>query len=207
MARKRHSVLPATPAASPGGTLPGRTGSEPEAKAHDTQMSSAPEPVAEALGQTSAPGKRMAASTVTLRFDERGEPLEAKPETVERAREWLRKSGVLEREPELGPELPPVLLDEKLAEHVLDAIAYAQASLIRIFTGLPFDEVLSRVRLAREEHAELAPLTARVLQKHLPTWVAFYEDMAGLVLRLGVVEANKFAELRARLKQADKEAK
>jgi hypothetical protein len=196
MARRRHPISPAKPAAGPG--------AEPERKAPDAATSSAPEPAVEAFAETSAPGKRMAASTVTLRFDERGEPLEAKPETIERARDWLRKSGLTDSELELAPEPPAFLVDEKLTEHILDALAYAQAASVHFFCGHPFDEALRIVRFSAQEQPELVPVATRVLQKHLPEWIAAYEDLAGLLLRFGVVEANKLVQLR---KLRNKEAK
>jgi len=151
-------------------------------------------------------GKSKSASTVTLRFDERGQPLKAEPETVGRAREWLRLAGVVEAEPEPPGLVPEPALDEQLAEHLLDGLSYLQAGLVHAFTGLSFNEVLELARLKREEQAELVPLTARVLQKYVPQLWRFGGDMAGLVIRMGTVEANKVVAVQHKLKKERKES-
>ena len=169
-----------------------------------------PAPSAEPSGPepSPAPGadKRMAASTVTLRFDERGEPLEAKPETVERAREWLQKMSPAGPEPEALAPVGPEFVDEKLVGHLLHAVNLAQAGLVRAFAGLPFDQALSAVRFTDKEVAEVAPAAVAVLEKHLPGWLAAHQDLAGLVVILGAIEASKWESLRKLAQERNKEA-
>jgi hypothetical protein len=173
------------------------------------QPSPAPEPLAEppkGAGPVGAEEKPKAASTVTLRFDERGQPLKAEPETIERAREWLRLQGVAEAEPE-PPELPAPVPDEQLAEHLWDGVAYLQAFLLRALPGLPFDKALELARLKGKEREELVPLTARVLQKWVPGLWRLAGDVTGLVMRTAVVEANKLGAIQAEFNKGRKEGK
>jgi hypothetical protein len=173
------------------------------------QPSLAPEPLAEppkGAGPVGAEEKPKAASTVTLRFDERGQPLKAEPETIERAREWLRLQGVAEAEPE-PPELPAPVPDEQLAEHLWDGVAYLQAFLLRALPGLPFDKALELARLKGKEREELVPLTARVLQKWVPGLWRLAGDVTGLVMRATVVEANKLSAIQAEFNRGRKEGK
>jgi len=174
------------------------------------QPSPAPEPLAEPPKDVgAAEEKPKAASTVTLRFDERGQPLKAEPETIERAREWLRLQGVAVAE--AGPE-PPELLpapvpDEQLAEHLWDGVAYLQAFLLRALPGLPFDKALELARLKGKEREELVPLTARVLQKWVPGLWRLAGDVTGLVMRAAVVEVNKLSAIQAEFNKGRKEGK
>lgn len=143
------------------------------------------------------PEKPIAASTVTLRFDERGEPLEAKPETLARAREWLHKSGGDEPEAGLAAELGPSFVDEKLVGHVLRGIAFAQAGLVHAFdNGVDFGKAHEALRLSDKEIAEIAPAAVPVLEKYLPGWAAAHQDVLGLIVVLGAIEANKFEAVR-----------
>lgn len=158
------------------------------------------------ITQAAGAAKRMAASTVTLRFDERGEPLEAKPETVERAREWLKKMGAYGAEPELPPPPGPEFVDEKLVHHLLHGINLAQAGLVRTLARLPFEEALSAVRFTEQEIAEVAPAAVAVLQKYVPGWLAAHQDLGGLVVILSAIEAHKWENLRRLAKQRKKEA-
>jgi hypothetical protein len=169
------------------------------------QPAPAPEPPKDA--DAAVEEKPKAASTVTLRFDEKGQPLPAEPETIERAREWLRLQGVAEAEPEPPELLPAPVPDEQLAEHLWDGVAYLQAFLLRALPGLPFDKALELARLKGKEREELVPLTARVLQKWVPGLWRFAGDMTGLVMRATVVEANKLSAIQAEFSRGRKEGK
>jgi len=173
------------------------------------QPSPVPEPLAEPPKDADAAveEKPKAASTVTLRFDERGQPLKAEPETIERAREWLRLQGVAEVEPEPPELLPAPVPDEQLAEHLWDGVAYLQAFLLRALPGLPFDKALELARLKGKEREELVPLTARVLQKWVPGLWRLAGDVTGLVMRATVVEANKLSAIQAEFSKGRKEGK
>jgi hypothetical protein len=169
------------------------------------QPSPVPEPLKDAGAAVEE--KPKAASTVTLRFDEKGQPLPAEPETIERAREWLRLQGVAEAEPEPPELLPAPVPDEQLAEHLWDGVAYLQAFLLRALPGLPFDKALELARLKAKEREELVPLTARVLQKWVPGLWRLAGDVTGLVMRATVVEANKLSAIQAEFNKGRKEGK
>ena len=174
------------------------------------QPSPAPGPLVEppkGAGPVGGEEKPKAASTVTLRFDEKGQPLPAEPETIERAREWLRLQGVAEVEPEPPELLPAPVPDEQLAEHLWDGVAYLQAFLLRALPGLPFDKALELARLKGKEREELVPLTARVLQKWVPGLWRLAGDVTGLVMRATVVEANKLSAIQAEFNKGRKEGK
>jgi hypothetical protein len=181
--------IPKTPLAPAGAVgVPGGTDGAPGVAPPDT-----------------AEERRLAASTVTLRFDERGEPLPAMDETVERAREWLKKSAGPEPEVEPLVGSGAALVDEKLVGHVLHGVNIVQAGLVRAFTGLEFDRALEVVRFSDKEVTELAPAAIPVLEKHLPAWLGACQDLAGLIVILGAIETAKLERLRALERESEKE--
>ena len=148
----------------------------------------------------------IAASTVTLRFDERGEPLPAKGETMERAREWLERMGALEVEPEPAAESGAVFVDEALVGHLLHGVNLLQAGLVRGLVGLPFDQAFSALRFSDKEVSEVAPAAVAVLEKRLPGWLAGHQEVIGLGVTLAALEASKLEALRKLLQERGEEA-
>ena len=128
-----------------------------------------------------ASSKPEAARTLTLRFDENGNPLPITEETRERLR---KAAGGLLEEP-LEELTPSSIIDEKFAGHVLDGVNEAQAFLVSRAAPLSIEEARKAVRYDADQRKELAPRLARILNRRLGGWLAKNPDVYALMVTLG----------------------
>ncbi len=182
----------------------GRPPKRKEQPTPETQASSAaPTTVPATPAAPPPPSAEEAASTITLRLDDKGRILPLRDETRERLKQALESSDLGEG---YKPRPAGKFVDEAFAGRLLDALGAAQSFVFSKSAKIPYAKAAEAMRFDNEDKKSLASPTSALLNQYAGAWLTRHGVLLEFSVKFAAIEASKLDKAVALAREHGKEA-